>query len=382
NKLYIESSVFNKLVSINENYIKSNLDINMSLFSGPLDIKYTRIANELLIYQSIFKSRLTLSFSKVHGETQLSSNNFSDDVDFFNIFFNDNVLLYQCLFKGNANFAHSTFNDNTNFNNNIFKKNANFNSVSFNKNISFKNTVFIGDATFENTLLPLHVDFSDVRIRGNKISLENTKPVLPGKKIHINIKNTDINKIDFNYNDFRLFFPKDTNLEDKLFIYSGLLKKYQRLGMNNSYKVLFREYREFKLLSENKYIANFVEKNWWNYGLNKEWVYSWFAIIISILTLLNGFFYDIFVSKYFNINFLKVPQPNAACQLNPILNYIYNLPRAAILTFFFVFATFLQVLANEDRIFKTDHFLVNTYVMLINCLGYIFIIFVLDIVTG
>ena len=381
-KLSIKGAVFEGLVSLNENRIDKNLDINLSKFAEPLDVKYTVIRNEFILYQSLFADRFTLSFSKILGETQISSNTFDNNINFFNVFFRNDANILQSTFNGKANFSHSTFNGKANFNGNIFKGNTNFDSTIFYDNISYKNSVFLGDVSFENTLLPLYVDFSNLQIKGGKINLENTKPVLPRQKINIDIQNTDINDIDFNYNDFRLFFSKETTKEDKLFIYSGLLKKYQRLGMNNSYRILFREYSEFKLLSENKPIWNFIEKNWWNYGLNKEWVYFWFASLLTFLTLINGIFYENLVSEHFNITFLKKSKPNEACELNPILNYIYNLPKAALLTFFFVFATFLQVLAGEEKIFKTDHFLVNTYAMLINCIGYIFILFVLDIVAN
>ncbi len=148
--------------------------------------------------------------------------------------------------------------------------------------------------------------------------------------------------------------------------------------MTSSYETLFREFREYKLLRNNNYIINFIDKNWWDYGLHKNIIYSWFLWIFISLTLINCLFYETLITKFFHITFLTMHKKEEICTINPLINYIYNIPRATLLTLFFIFATFLQVLTNEDRIFKSDVFMINSYAILLNCIGYIFLLFVFE----
>ena len=152
--------------------------------------------------------------------------------------------------------------------------------------------------------------------------------------------------------------------------------------MERSYNALYREYRQYELLSNKHTFINFIQKHWWDYGLQKYRLFTWFFMTIIFLTLLNCIFYNTLVTKYFNIYFLSKSKPDVACQLNPIVKFLHNIPRAIFLTIFLVFATFLQPLVGEEKIFKTDHFLINSYVILINCLGYIYILFIFDIIMN
>jgi len=377
-KTYIKNSIVHDVAYLNENTLNGKFTIYLSEFIKPFDIKHTYIDDYFSIYSSRFDDRFNLSFSRINGSAWISSNQFSGATLFLNTSFLQDSHILNSVFENELNCAYATFNEVMEFDNNIFYGDVILDGAFMNNSLSFHNSIFYKELSLNNTLLPKYVDFSGVVIKGKRINLYHAKPSVPRQKIYINILNTDINQIDFDYINYRLFFPKEISHQQKLHIYSLLLGKFEKSGMTRSYETLYREFREYKLLHKNQYIMNYIDKYWWDYGLHKEIIYLWFLTIFIALTLLNCFFYDKLVSKYFNIHFLKKTKPSVICQINPILHYMYNIPRATLLTLFFVFATFLQVLTNEDRIFKSDQFLINTYVIIINCLGYVFILFVFD----
>jgi hypothetical protein len=377
-KLYMRNSILQDITYLNENTLNGKFTIYLSEFVKPIDIKHTTIHDYFSIYNSLFDDRFNLSFSRINGSAWISSNQFRGNSLFLNTTFLQDSHILNSIFEKELNFSYATFNGGMEFDHNTFNDHVILDGAYINQSLSFHNSIFYKELSLNNTLLPKYVDLSGLTIKGKPINLYNAKPNVPREKIYINILNTDLSKIEFNYINYRLFFPKETSHQQKLHVYLLLLNKYDKSGMTRSYEALFREFREYQLLQKNQYIMNYIDKYWWDYGLHKEVIYFWFLALFILLTLINCFFYDKLVSKYFNIHFLKKTKPSVICQINPVLHYMYNIPRATLLTLFFVFATFLQVLTNEDRIFKSDQFLINAYVIIINCLGYVFILFVFD----
>ena len=148
--------------------------------------------------------------------------------------------------------------------------------------------------------------------------------------------------------------------------------------MIQSYQRLFREKEQYSYLHHGQYLQNTLSRIWWDYGLDKNRVYLWFFYFFTCLTLINTFFYDQLISKYFTIHFLNTCTPTIATELNFVARYIQRIPQTALLTFFFIFATFLSILYSETKVFKTNSIIINTYVILINTIGYIFILFFIN----
>ena len=375
---YSKNSDFKSLVYINDSIISEKFNIHLSNFDSSIDIKHNVINNDLSFYQANFNDIINLSFSRVSGTSSLSSNNFKDKIISLNTSYLGNANFFNNNFYHDVNFSYSFFQDKAYYINDKFYSDLFFDGVVFSSELSFHNSTFYKNASFNKALFPQKVDFSGIIIKNKNIDLNTAKPNVPGNKIYLNLLNTDVNKIDFNYINYRLFFPKETSHQEKVFLYTLLLNKFDKKGMTTSYETLFREYREYILLHDNHYILNFIDKNWWDYGLHKNIIYFWFLWLFIIITLTNCFFYEALITKYFNITFLTMHKKEEICTINPIINFIYNIPRAALLTLFFIFATFLQVLTNEDRIFKSDVFVINSYAILLNCIGYIFLLFVFE----
>lgn len=379
--LKLENNAFNKPVIINQAVI-NQIDLFMNTFQSNFDFKHSDINGKTHVYESAFNQDFIFSFNHLHDISVFSSIHFKGHAEIFNTQYEKDSRLNQSKFDHQAMFNHSIYKGKADFLGNIFNGNVSFDAVRFEKDLSFRGSTFLENVSFDNTLLPSKVDFSNIMIKGPSISLENAKPVIPGNKILINLYETDVSKINFNYTDFKLDFPDIAKHQEIVFIYQKLLEKYKRSGMERSYKSLYREFKQYELLANNRPLANTIQKYWWDYGLEKNRLFVWFFGIMSILSLLNCCFYNLLITKYFNIYFLNQIEPDIACQLNPILNYLYNIPRAIFLTIFLVFASFLQPLVGEEKLFKTDHFIINSYVLFINCLGYVFILFVLDIIMN
>ena len=378
--LSLKYDEFGAPVTINQSNINGNAHLFMNRFQSIFDFNHNQIAGNLLLFEAIFDKEFLFSFNRVRGNTELSTLHFKNDAEFYNNLYEKNVMINLSSFDGKALFNHSTYNSNLSILNNTFHDDVSFDGAKFNRDVSLRGSTFYKNVSFDNALLPHKLDFSHVTVKGPPIELNNAKASHIGKYVLINVYDTDINKINFSYTHFKLVFPDVATQQDIINIYTKLLEKYKREGMDRSFKQLYREFREYELLVNKQNVMNLLQKHWWDYGLDKNRLFGWFLLIMTILSLVNCLFYNTLITKYFNVYFLDKVEPDIACQQNAALNYIYNIPRAIFLTIFLVFASFLQPLVGEEKIFKTDHFLINSYVLFINCLGYVFLLFTLDII--
>ena len=378
-RLTIQSATYKQPITIYQSRISDRAEIFLSQFHQRFDFNHNQVAKDSIFYQSIFNDAFVFSFNQISGRTEISSIHFLGDANFFNNRFMQDSAVYLSTFDKIAHFNHSTYSGKSTFEKNVFHDAVSFESSRFFETLSFKGSTFNSHVRFHGTFLPRKVDFSNVAINGPPIQLDSAKAHDNTQDILINLLGTDLQKINFKYTVFRLDFPDIATYQDITNIYTQLLEKYKRAGMKKSYQKLYREYREYEFTVRKQHVLNFVHKYWWDYGLDKNRLFGWFLLLMTALSLMNCFFYDILVTKYFNIYFLDSVKPDIACQQNPILNYLHHIPRAIFLTVFLVFASFLQHLVGEEKIFKTDHFLINSYVIFINVLGYVFLLFFLEI---
>lgn len=379
NHILLSRSKFYKKINIHDSRINGVMKSELNEYLDTFSIKYNHMKAGAILYRNLFHKHVDVSFSKFFESPLIfEDNQFNETVSFYHTFFSDRTSFDQSTFQDKLDFSHSDFSKETTFRYCIFKKDVNLSAASFHDTLSFEGSEFHENINFKYSLLPHHINMSNVIIHKGSIDFRKSMPTNFNKAILINVRNTDIDKLLFNYNQFHLWFTKNTPREERIYIYTKLLKKYQNKGMIDSYEKLKIEYERYKLLSQERHLSNLIQKHWWNYGLNKERVFTWFLLFMLVLTCINGFFYNLFVSKFFTIHFLKKVTPNPATKVNYLLQYLYNLPRAALLTFFFCFATFLLMLVSETKVFKTDNFIVNAYVILINATGYVFILFFID----
>lgn len=379
NRLTLNSKAYQQPVTVYQSRITDRAEVFLSQFYQRFDFNHNQVAQDIILYQSIFKDAFVFSFNRLSGCFDISSTHFLEEANFYNNRFQQASSVHLSTFDKAAHFNHSTYSGKSSFENTIFQDDVSFDSSIFSDTLSFKGSIFNGHVRFHDTFLPRKIDFSNVVINGPNIQLDHAKAHDNTQDVLINLLGTDPHKIDFEYTRFKLDFPDIATYQEIANIYTQLLEKYKREGMEKSYQKLYREHQQYEFTTKKQHVLNFVHKHWWDYGLDKNRLFSWFFLIMSTLTLINCFYYDTLVTTYFNIYFLDAIKPDIACQQNPILNYLHNIPRAIFLTIFLVFASFLQHLVGEEKIFKTDHFLINSYVIFINCLGYVFLLFFLEI---
>jgi hypothetical protein len=165
---------------------------------------------------------------------------------------------------------------------------------------------FNDETHFLEDTLPKYLDFFYVNRIANEIDL--TKSVINPKydSCYINLTDAAIDKFRFRYKRFKLWFPSEDLIgyELKSNVYEELLLMQKREGFNQSYEILDKEYREFQYTDpEGDYswfwgqTLNWIDKNWWGYGYDKELIIRNVIIIYLLLSLINAF-----ILKHLTVN--------------------------------------------------------------------------------
>ena len=83
----------------------------------------------------------------------------------------------------------------------------------------------------------------------------------------------------------------ESGYEIKANVYEELLANQKTEGSTQSYEILDKEYREFQYTdSESQYpqwwghTLNWIDKNWWGYGYDKELVIRNVLLILTFIT--------------------------------------------------------------------------------------------------
>jgi hypothetical protein len=121
--------------------------------------------------------------------------------------------------------------------------------------------------------------------------------------IHLRILSKDVDKIDFEYHNFKLYFRGDETYDDKIGVYTSLLESFKRKGYSSSYEKLDKEFKEFQHKESGRlgYLANWVVKNWWDYGYNKSLVFRNAIILNLLFFIINIFFFDKLINHGYKI---------------------------------------------------------------------------------
>jgi len=309
-------------------------DYGKEIFTQRADFNLTRFDSAAIFREAKFKDG-----------AEFMETNFLDTADFFNCYFNNADFFNACFFQ-NANFRKSDFVTAANFSKAKFKSTVNFSysrfdslvvtsfvESKFNSLVNFSNAKFLnqvdfseavfggetdftestfdsvavfnkadfsGETDFMGAILPNKLDLSYVTHISEEIDLTSATTNKKYGLCYINLTGADIDRIKFRYNRFKLWFPpKDTTIDFELKsnVYEVLLKKQQDEGFTQSYEKLDREYKEFKYTGKKGnrlelfwgQVQNWVDKNWWGYGYNKELIILNSLIIYLLFSILNAF---------------------------------------------------------------------------------------------
>jgi uncharacterized protein YjbI with pentapeptide repeats len=411
-------------IQINDKSIDTNINYQGAIFNGSVGYVLVQFLKDVSFYLATFNKNADFSnsrFRKASFEwvvfimnSNFSYTTFLNDVSFYRTVFTKNSIFYGARFEKVSNFysilakeeidfSETRYYFLANYGQAIFKKLANFHKAEFNEGADFSKVKFNGRVNFSNTLfkekvlfrgaefndivdfkaavLPKKFDFSHVNIIKHNIDLSMMKTSLNQPKCLINLVNADISKFNFRYQHFKLYFDKNTPEYQIESTYKKLLHNFKNKGYTNSYKILSIEQKEYHYIMNNQQIRNFIQKHWWNYGFNKEWIFIWLIIIIVILTIVNTLFYEKLYSKYYNIPFLDNPLRSYLITKNPYLKFLFYIPNGFLFTIYIFFGYFLSFNKNNEDI-PTKNIFFIIYLFSIMVIGLIFALFILNYIIG
>lgn len=258
----------------------------------------------------------------------LSGGSFDSIANFLATNFNNHAYFRNITFKWNANFNWSIFSDYTDFSIANFLKETNFNEAHFLKFISFESATFrkkcyfskltFSDSTqliFKNTIFPDTIDFSNNDKIYNEIDFTKANfkdssrydyfknKIIP---IYMNLYRTDISKLRLDYIHFKLKLIDTVSNDDNESMYEYLLANFKAHGQLESYRLCDIEYKTFKDNKEGHYFFSWLQKWWWNWGYNPEFVFHWALILFLILHLFTFTFIYYFNNIVYTIPFVSV----------------------------------------------------------------------------
>jgi hypothetical protein len=258
----------------------------------------------------IFKSFVVFENNIFPDSTIMQDIEFEDKVVFYDSSRNCQIpKFYYCKFLKGIAFNHYQIND---FGGPFIKSYAFLAGCNLHSDVIFvdckiSGTLSFRDCKFEDnssirmisTFLPDTLDFTNVKISG-KINLTNIS-AKKDKKCYINLLNADIEKFIFQYNHYKLFFPKkdfktDESKDIISSIYERLLNNFKMNGFIESFVKLDIEYYEWK--SKSNWLYN-ISNIWWKFGYQK-----WRIILFSI-----GFVFVFSFFNYMNYNLLQKVYP-------------------------------------------------------------------------
>lgn len=370
-------AIFKQTVSFNE--VKSNtFSFNWAVFFAPLMIYHLKINENGNFYYTIFHNKIELSkvdcenncifYSNIFNQTQIIHSSFKSLLSFQSSLFNKDIKIENSTFEGTVDFSYITAKGNISFDHNFFSK-----------ELLLNDSKIQGSVSFNETVPPPYLDFSRMQL-GQSIDLNGMDFSNQHHTIKINILKTDVNKIKFNYNYFKLYFPADTPINLIQNTYSSLLKKFKNEGDITSYNLILAEYSEYLNLYQKKYIKNLIVKHWWNYSTNPEWIFFWMGVIILFYTIINTIFYKKITSYYLDIPFLIDTGP-ATIRHHPLIHFVYFLPRAFLFTII-MFCGAQFRLSIDLYAFKTNSVLINIYFLTIMLSGLVSLFFLLKYILA
>ncbi|WP_299521685.1 hypothetical protein [Winogradskyella sp.] len=172
------------------------------------------------------------------------------------------------------------------------------------------------------------------------------------KKSKLFLENIDYSKLNTRWVGYELIKPYNAYNDDQLnATYQNLLAHFRKVGFAESEKILDIQYRDWLYTKDNKYLQNWIDKNWWNYGYNKMLIIRNTIIIFFFLSIINCFFLKKLSSNlYVNKNIEEIVKSNK--NKNRLIRYIINFPSALFYTsqIFFGIRFDYKKLKYEDKL--------------------------------
>jgi hypothetical protein len=177
-----------------------------------------------------------------------------------------------------------------------------------------------------------------------------------------------------------MWFPDGTSSSIKHTVYNELLQTLKGEGLETSYQKLDIEYQQLKYREKNQFISDFFQRIWWNYGYEKERIFSWILWITIFLTIINTLFLYSLMGSIYEMNFLNYDRVQEHRTLHhPFLGFFLNLPTGFCYTVILLMGGAFGIKFNSSQI-KLPGFLGLIYIITIGLIGISFSAFILNLI--
>jgi len=316
---YIENAYFNEDLNFtfckfslkppSDNFIFSNIIVN-----GNLEMNFNSLGSQLTFDGCDLKQKTSL----------ISRDTVKKNISFVNCeFFKDfmtNSLDTNGMKGSSVHAARLKMNGTLRFYNCVFHNKLSLSTGAYSPNSKI---------LLQHCILPDMLDLSGVTADVVDLRDEDTT----NKICHLNLAGSNINKLDIDYLNFELYFPKDVSNDRILSCYEKLLIVLKNDGYDRSYEKLDAEFHHRQAIMGNhtrnehffKYLshisprfANFsdnllwlyntlrlsvildrLNRVWWNYGYDRLRVIYWSLFIVLMFSWYNSFHYRKLLAIYY-----------------------------------------------------------------------------------
>ncbi len=269
-------------------------------FTDAVRFRNVRVFGETQFMNARFDSGAKFERTRFHKMARFKGAIFLQDASFGNAKFFADAKFDNSTFLGAVEFRNTNFSGLANFSYARFRKKCLMTSLETNDNteLRFRNTVFPDTVVFAYNYRNFkEIDFTTADFTDTSRFDYNTDTVKP---TYIFLYKTDISKLRLDYVHFKLLLPDSTinNLNRKKFIsidekesmYEALLNNFKAHGQQESYKLCDIEYQTFRWKhSWGKWFV-WLPRWWWNFGYDRQLIFSRTLLLISIFTLITYFF--------------------------------------------------------------------------------------------
>lgn len=387
NRVYLYKPVIIKLSNFKDSIyldkVKAyqNVRISWNFFEKKVETYRIYLEKKAFFKSNIFSDKAVFYKIQCYSICDFSLSTFHNQADFTGALFKDKAIFNSIYFDKNVTFQNASFNETATFIQSTFNKTVDFNLAEFNQGLNLSHAKFKGHVNLQNTTINGILDLSHIQIMNGILDLSSIIPANQKEKVPLNIVETNINKLHFSYENFRLYFPETVNYRQKEYIYTQLLQHFKKNGQTKSYEILFKEFHRVKYRHEQQYIRDIIFRNFWDYGLNPHKALYWLGILFLIYTVINAAFYLKLTKEYCIVAFLEKVDTSYAEKLNPLMRFIYFLPHAFILTLFIFAGTFLRF-GNVTSTVQSRNIFTIAYLLLITITGYLALFYILAIILS
>ena len=372
----LDYSKFENIVDLNDITFGATVDSAWVILQQNFTCDYCRFKQNVYLGGSLFEKNFILTHSHLFGGFTANLSHFGSKVLFNHDVFHQDFNLSGANFSKSLLMLDSSFEKNAKFSHAMFRGPVKLSLSHFNQDLDLSYAKIFQGMEIEAVSVGHMINLKHVDIEGGHLSLVNVTPVQHGKKILINLTNTNLDNIDLDFRHLKLYFSAMTSYNNQIYTYNIVLNYLKARGHTEEFKTIYKEFKEFKYLHHKQDFRNSFHKHFWQYGLDRSTAFYWLGVLFLVFTLINSAFYLSITEHYFSLNFLDINEDEPR-NLNFFVQFIYFLPHALLLTFFLFISGFVKTGYTEGR-FSGGNIIVMIYLLSIMVSGYACLFFLLS----